>query len=118
MASPMDPDPHAFGDAELEAQRRALADTRERIAAMESLLEELPALFEARFRERLAPLLQQQQQLLSDNAALRQQLLQLQGSRPGRHLRALSSTVLPEPVPLNPDGGEPPTDASAGPTHR
>jgi hypothetical protein len=56
--------------------------------------------------------------LLSDNAALRQQLLQLQGSRPGRHLRALSSTVLPEPVPLNPDGGEPPTDASAGPTHR
>lgn len=118
MASPMDPDPRTSGDAEVEAQRQALAETRERIAAMESLLEELPALFEARFRERLAPILQQQRQLLNDNAALRQQLQQLQGSRPGRHLRALGSPVLPEPVPLNPDGGEPPTDASAGPRHR
>jgi hypothetical protein len=56
--------------------------------------------------------------LLNDNAALRQQLLQLQGSRPGRHLRALGSPVLPEPVPLKPDGGELPTDASADPRHR
>ena len=123
MASPMDADPPSPAGSDLEVQRQLLAETRSRIAAMEALLEELPALFEARFRERLAPLLDQQHQLLSDNAALRQQLNQLQGSRPGRHLRALASlarmdAVPLDAVPLNPDGGEPPTAASAGPTHR
>ena len=96
------------GDLKLELQRQALAETRERIAAMEALLEELPALFEAKFGERLQPLLEQQQRLLSQNADLRQQLLLLQGSSPTRPSLRL----------LSPDDGEPPTAASAGPTRR
>lgn len=45
---------------------------------MQALLEELPALFEDKFRQRLQPLLEQQQRLLDENANLRQHLLQLQ----------------------------------------
>ena len=45
---------------------------------MQTLLEELPALFEDKFRQRLQPMLEQQQRLLDDNATLRQHLLQLQ----------------------------------------
>lgn len=47
---------------------------------MQALLEDLPSLFEDKFRQRLQPMLDQQQRLLSDNANLRQHLLQL---RPG-----------------------------------
>ena len=69
---------------ERDPQREALADTQRRIAAMEALLEELPALFEAKFRERLQPLLEQQQRLLSENADLRQQLLLHSSDQPRR----------------------------------
>ncbi|MCP9942577.1 hypothetical protein KBY70_09275 [Cyanobium sp. ATX 6E8] len=48
---------------------------------MQTLLEELPALFEDKFRQRLQPKLEQQQRLLEDNATLRQHLLQLQPAR-------------------------------------
>ena len=107
-------------DLELELKRQALADTRARIAAIEALLDELPGIFEAKFRERLQPLLEQQQRLLAANADLRQQLLMLQGSTPGR--RRLRLLPLPgrRPAPdaISPGDGEPPTTASAGPTHR
>ncbi len=56
---------------------------------MQSLLEDLPALFETKFQQRLEPLLQQQQRLLEDNAMLRQQLLQLQPSPEPSKLRLL-----------------------------
>ena len=96
-------------DPQLQAQREALAETRARIAAMEALLEELPALFEAKFKQRIAPLLEQQQQLLQDNADLRQQLLLRQAPEPPRRRFRL----------LPPAGGDaPPTAASADPTHR
>lgn len=42
---------------------------------MQALLEDLPSLFEDKFRQRLQPMLDQQQRLLSDNANLRQHLL-------------------------------------------
>lgn len=45
---------------------------------MQVLLEELPALFEGKFQQRLQPMLDQQQRLVEDNATLRQHLLQLQ----------------------------------------
>ena len=45
---------------------------------MQALMEDLPALFEDKFRQRLEPMLEQQQRLLADNAGLRQHLLQLQ----------------------------------------
>jgi vacuolar-type H+-ATPase subunit I/STV1 len=61
-----------------EALEQELAKTREELQAMQTLLEELPALFEDKFRQRLQPMLEQQQRLLEDNATLRQHLLQLQ----------------------------------------
>jgi hypothetical protein len=64
-----------------EALEQELAKTREELQAMQALLEELPALFEDKFRQRLQPMLEQQQRLLDDNANLRQHLLQLQPTR-------------------------------------
>jgi uncharacterized protein YhaN len=61
--------------SELEQE---LAKTREELEAMQALLEDLPSLFEDKFRQRLQPMIDQQQRLLSDNANLRQHLLQLQ----------------------------------------
>jgi hypothetical protein len=109
------------GDPRLEL----LAETRARIADMEKLLEELPGLFEAKFRQRLQPLLEQQQHLLQSNAELRQQLRSLgapagerEGQRrllplPGRRLRALDDQQR-----LRNGDDAPPTAASAGPTRR
>ncbi len=52
---------------------------------MQTLLEELPALFEDKFRQRLQPMLEQQQRLLDDNANLRRHLLQLQPAPDSEH---------------------------------
>jgi hypothetical protein len=97
-----------------------LAETRARIAAMEALLEELPGLFERKFRQRLQPLLDQQQRLLNDNADLRQQLLLLQGSTPQQRLMRLLPLGRNRQGSrrLNPGDDGPPTAASADPTHR
>ena len=104
-------------DRDLELQ--ALQDTRRRIAALESLLDELPELFESRFRQRLQPLLDQQQRLLQDNAELRQQVLLRNGSRGDRRrLRFLPRPGL-QAVRIEPaDAGALPTAVSAGPTHK
>ena len=65
---------------------RELAKTREELQAMQDLLEDLPKLFEDKFRQRLQQLLEQQQRLLRENAMLRQHLLvpQREQSRTGR----------------------------------
>lgn len=67
-----------------EELERELAKTREELQAMQVLLEELPALFEDKFRQRLQPMLEEQQRLLDDNVRLRQRLLQIpnQQNRP------------------------------------
>jgi hypothetical protein len=104
-------------DRDLELQ--ALQDTRRRIAALEALLEDLPALFESRFRQRLQPLLDQQRLLVQDNADLRQQLLLRNGGGGSRRTLRL----LPRP-PLDAfsadpaDAGALPTAGSADPTRR
>ena len=68
-----------------EELEQELAKTREELQAMQALLDDLPALFEDKFRQRLQPMLEQQQRLLEDNADLRHHLLQLQpGSEPSR----------------------------------
>lgn len=61
-----------------ESLQRELAATREELAAMRALLEELPAIFEGRFASRLEPLLGQRQRLQAETAQLREQLLALQ----------------------------------------
>lgn len=101
---------------ERDLLRDALSETRARIAAMEALLDELPAIFEAKFRQRLQPLLEQQQQLLDDNAELRQQLLMLQASEtPRRRPRLLP---WPGGRRLSGDDGGQPRDGSANPTRK
>jgi len=103
-------------DRDLELQ--ALQDTRRRIAALETLLVDLPELFESRFRQRLQPLLEQQQQLLQSNAALRQQLL-LRSSAVRWWGRFRPLRQLPPPLSLSgADVGALPTAASADPTRR
>ncbi len=104
-------------DRDLELQ--ALQDTRRRIAALEALLEDLPELFESRFRQRLQPLLDQQRLLLLENADLRQQLLLHQGGRESRRpLRLLPRPPL-DALSADPaDAGALPTAVSADPTHR
>ena len=71
---------------EFQQQReRELAKTREELQAMQSLLEDLPNVFETKFRQRLQPLLEQQQRLLSENTALRQHVHHLQAGNPAAH---------------------------------
>ena len=85
---------------------------------MEALLEDLPGIFEVKFRERLQPLLEQQQQLLSDTADLKQQLLVLQGSGTSRRRLQLLPLQGRRRRALSPGDDAPPTAASADPTHR
>ena len=73
--SQIEPDTQGLSPQQLE---RELARTREELQAMQALLEDLPSVFENKFRQRLQPLLEQQQRLLSENTVLRQHLHQLQ----------------------------------------
>ena len=73
--SQIEPDTLGLSAQQLE---RELARTREELQAMQALLEDLPSVFENKFRQRLQPLLEQQQRLLSENTMLRQHLHQLQ----------------------------------------
>ena len=73
--SQIEPDTLALSPQQLE---RELARTREELQTMQALLEDLPSVFENKFRQRLQPLLEQQQRLLSENTVLRQHLHQLQ----------------------------------------
>lgn len=58
----------------LEQQLEAL---RDEAAALQELLEELPEIYERKFRQRLQAILEQQQLLLEDNHLLREQLYTL-----------------------------------------
>ncbi len=53
---------------------RELASTRAELEAMQELLQELPEIFERKFQQRLKPLLDHQQRLLSENEGLRSQM--------------------------------------------
>lgn len=87
-AAPPPPPPPALGDlsAALGAAERAriqqleqdLAAAREEASALHEMLEDLPEIFERKFRLRLHGVLEQQQLLLSDNRALHERLHALQ----------------------------------------
>lgn len=82
----------------LASAERKLAEARLQIAELESLLDEIPAIFERKFEQRLQPVLERQERLLDDNTELRQQI-QLLAPRPGEvRLR------------FNPSDGQPSTD--------
>jgi hypothetical protein len=77
-----------------QSLEQQLAATREELAAMKQLIEELPDIFERRFALRLEPLLAHRERLRHENEQLRHELLQLHGQRP-----PLSLPVLP-PGPI------------------
>jgi hypothetical protein len=61
----------------LSSAERKLAEARLHIAELEALLEELPDIFERKFKQRLQPVLERQERLLNDNADLQQQIQML-----------------------------------------
>ena len=62
---------------ELSCAQSQLAEARQQIGALESLLEDLPEIFERKFSQRLQPVLERQEQLLSDNRNLQQEIRRL-----------------------------------------
>ena len=70
--------PNALERQRISSVRQDLARAREELASLQSLVESLPEIFEQKFQERMAPLLGQQERLLHQNSALRQNLLQSQ----------------------------------------
>ena len=61
----------------LATAERQLAEARLQISELESLLEDLPEIFERKFGQRLQPVLERQEQLLADNRHLQQQIRRL-----------------------------------------
>ena len=87
-----------------------LAASRDEAAALHEMLEDLPEIFEHKFRQRLQSILEQQQQLLADNQALREQLHALTPgapaveTRPSRLLLPASQASMPPLPKRNPLG--------------
>jgi hypothetical protein len=72
------PPPLATPDPTLVAANRRLerdlAEVQEEVGALEELLEELPAIFERKFQQRLVAVLEERRRLEADNRTLRSQL--------------------------------------------
>lgn len=70
--------------ARIQQLEQELAAARDEASALHEMLEDLPEIFERKFRQRLHGILEQQQLLLSDNQALHERLHALQpaGSDP------------------------------------
>ena len=64
-----------------------LAAARAEAAALHEMLEDLPEIFERKFRQRLQSTLDQQQRLLADNQALREQVYMLAPGAPAVETR-------------------------------
>lgn len=79
-ATPAGNQEQAVPDPDRAELLRELEVTRSELAELSLLVEELPAIFESKFRQRLEPILAEQSRLLADNELLRQQLQALPGS--------------------------------------
>ncbi|MFM7312465.1 MAG: hypothetical protein ACKO0M_04735 [Cyanobium sp.] len=75
---PMDDEARAADAARIQRLEQELAAAREEAGALHEMLEDLPEIFEHKFRQRLHGILEQQQLLLADNRMLRDQLFALQ----------------------------------------
>ena len=78
-----------------------LAAARDEATALHEMLEDLPEIFERKFHQRLQSILEQQQRLLSDNQALREQLYMLAPGAPAVETRP-SRLLLPATQPSMP----------------
>ena len=95
----------AAGAAQAQAEALAmqrleleLAAARAEAAALHEMLEDLPEIFERKFRQRLQSTLEQQQRLLADNQALREQVYTLTPAAPAVETRP-SRLLLPASQP-------------------
>ena len=70
--------------ARIQRLEQELAAARDEATALHEMLEDLPEIFEHKFRQRLHGVLEQQQLLLADNRLLREQLFALQPGDPER----------------------------------
>jgi len=61
----------------LATAERQLAEAQLQISELESLLQDLPEIFERKFVQRLQPVLERQEQLLADNRELQHQIRRL-----------------------------------------
>ena len=97
--------PSHFEQAKTERIKRLeqeLAAARDEASALHEMLEDLPEIFERKFRQRLHGILEQQQLLLADNRMLREQLFALQPAPDepeARSTRLLPPAAVPVPDP-------------------
>lgn len=101
-SQPSAADPSA---ARIQRLEQELAAARDEATALHEMLEDLPDIFERKFRQRLHGILEQQQLLLADNRMLREQLFALQPAPAEPEVR--NSRLLP-PAPeaeRSPDAG-------------
>lgn len=82
--------------ARMQRLEQELAAARDEATALHEMLEDLPEIFERKFRQRLHGVLEQQQLLLADNRMLREQLFALQPAPGEPELR--STRLLPPAV--------------------
>ena len=110
---------------------RELAEVQEEVEALQEMLQELPTIFERKFRQSLSKVLDQQHRLEADNNGLRRKLLAI---APGSDLDSLPRRphgLLPPALrtalklrqqealkPIFSGGVEPTTAGSEDPTHR
>jgi len=73
--------------ARIQQLEQELAAARDEASALHEMLEDLPEIFERKFRQRLHGVLEQQQLLLSDNQALHERLHALQPADSGAEPR-------------------------------
>lgn len=78
---------------------RELEASRDETEALHQMLEDLPEIFERKFRQRLQPVLEHQQRLISENQTLREGLLALSAARPSE-----PPQLPPAPAPATPVG--------------
>jgi hypothetical protein len=78
-----------------------LAAARDEATALHEMLEDLPEIFERKFRQRLQSILEQQQRLLADNQSLKEQLYTLAPASSGVETRP-SRLLLPSSQPSMP----------------
>lgn len=96
----------------IQQLEQELAAARDETSALHEMLEDLPEIFERKFRQRLHGILEQQQLLLADNQMLRERLFALQPAapepetRPARLLPPAAPAVEADPEP-EPQRGRP-----------
>jgi hypothetical protein len=90
--------------ADPEQLELELAAARDELKALHEMLEDLPEIFERKFQQRLATVMEHQKHLLADNQALRDRLYSLSPGDPdggppgsGRGQPLLLPTVAPKP---------------------